>query len=216
MANVRKNIFLGVKRAFDLVVAITVLTLSAPLTALIALLIRLDDGAPVLFIQERIGRGGRSFRCLKFRTMRNGAGAQGSGLHVTAGDERLTGVGNFLRPWTLDEIPQLVNVLKGEMSIVGPRPWVAEQAEYCSEAERRRFDMRPGMAGWAWIHGRNQLPFDERIRLDLWYVDNWSLSLDFKILAIAGVLLFRRVGVFAQTESNDNLTIKATRGNESR
>ena len=121
---------LALKRIFDVAVAAAVLALSAPLTALIALFITIDDGLPVLFVQERVGRGGRKFRCLKFRTMKVGAGAQGDGLNVTAGDERLTRVGRRLRNWTLDEIPQLVNVVKGEMSIVGPRPWVAEQAAY--------------------------------------------------------------------------------------
>ena len=96
----------------------------------------------------------------------------------------------------LDEIPQLFNVVKGDMSIVGPRPWVPSEADYCSPADRRRFNMPPGMAGWAWIHGRNRLPWDDRVRLDLWYVDHWSLGLDFYILAKAFVLLFRRDGVY--------------------
>jgi lipopolysaccharide/colanic/teichoic acid biosynthesis glycosyltransferase len=192
---------LTVKRIFDMVVAAAVLLLSAPLTVLIMLLIIIDDGLPVLFVQQRVGRGERKFRCLKFRTMRVGAGAQGGGLTVTAGDERLTRVGRWLRDWTLDELPQLVNVVSGEMSIVGPRPWVAEQAAYCCGAARRRFDMRPGMAGWAWIHGRNHLTFEARIRLDLWYVDHWSLWLDVKILAKAFVLLFRRVGVYVPAEA---------------
>ncbi len=202
------------KRTFDLVVALAVLAVSAPLTGLITLLIIVDDGRPVLFIQPRVGRGGRKFRCLKFRTMRVSAGAQGGGLTVAAGDERLTRVGRWLRTWTLDELPQLVNVVMGEMSIVGPRPWVAEQAAYCSGAARRRFDIRPGMAGWAWIHGRNRLPFEERIRLDLWYVDHWSLWLDLKILAKALVLLFRRVGVYVPAQAYENLA-KAAPSNES-
>jgi lipopolysaccharide/colanic/teichoic acid biosynthesis glycosyltransferase len=202
-----------VKRIFDITAALTVLLLSAPFSALIAVLIVVDDGFPMLFVQERIGRRGRKFRCLKFRTMRVGSGAQGGGLTVTAGDERLTRVGRLLRDWTLDELPQLVNVIAGDMSIVGPRPWVAEQAAYCSGAALRRFDMRPGLAGWAWIHGRNRLPFDERIRLDLWYVDHWSLWLDVKILAKAFVLLFRRVGVYVPAKAYENLA-RATPSNE--
>ena len=203
-----------VKRIFDLVVALAVLLVSAPLIGLIALLIIIDDGLPVLFVQQRVGRAGRSFRCLKFRTMRVGTGAQGGGLKVSAGDARLTRVGRRLRDWTLDEIPQLINVVKGEMSIVGPRPWVEEQAAYCSATEKRRFHMRPGMAGWAWIHGRNHLPFEERIRLDLWYVDHWSLWLDVKILAKAFVLLFRRVGVYVPAEAYASL-VKPAPSNES-
>ena len=205
----------ALKRSFDLAVAITMLIISAPLLLLIALVIVIDDGLPVLFTQDRIGRAGRKFRCLKFRTMKVGAGAQGRDLNVTSGDARLTRVGRRLRTWTLDELPQLINILKGEMSIVGPRPWVEEQVAYCSAAEQqRRFDVRPGMAGWAWIHGRNHLPFTERIHLDLWYVDHWSLWLDLKILAKASVLLFRRAGVYMPAEVYENLA-KATPSNES-
>ncbi len=204
---------LGVKRIFDVAVAAGFLLASLPLTALIALMILLDDGQPVLFVQERVGRRGKEFPCRKFRTMKVGSSAAGAALNVSAGDERLTRCGKFLRQWTLDEIPQLINVVKGEMSIVGPRPWVAEQASLCSAAEKRRFDMRPGMAGWAWIHGRNQLPFDQRIRLDIWYVDNWSLWLDGKILAIAFVHLFRRIGVFVPEEIKKELDSKIVNGN---
>jgi sugar transferase EpsL len=115
---------------------------------------------------------------------------------VTASDRRLTRVGRVLRLWSLDEIPQLLNVLRGDMSIVGPRPWVPEQAALCGDAGRARFDVRPGMAGWAWIHGRNRLDWQERIRRDTWYVRHWSLGLDFRILGRAFVLLFRRDGVY--------------------
>ncbi|MGH7775217.1 MAG: sugar transferase [Candidatus Binatia bacterium] len=190
------HIALALKRASDLVVAGGVLLLLSPLVALISLAIKLDDGGPVLFVQDRVGKRRRIFRCYKFRTMVSGAEAQGGGLDVTADDPRITRVGRFLRVWTLDELPQLLNVLKGDMSIVGPRPWVPSQASYCSSSERRRFDFSPGMAGWAWIHGRNQLPWEERIRLDLWYVDHWSLWLDFYILARAFVILLRRDGVY--------------------
>ena len=193
---------LRIKRLFDLVVSAGILVLAAPLIALIALAIKVDDGGPILFVQDRVGRGRRNFRCYKFRTMVLGAEAIGNGLTVTANDARITRVGRLLRLWTLDEIPQLINVLKGEMSIVGPRPWVPAQAECCSPADRRRFNFRPGMAGWAWIHGRNRLPWDERVRLDLWYVDHWSLGLDFCILARAFVLLFLRDGVYGAESGN--------------
>ncbi len=181
-------------------VAAAVLLLLSPVVALIALAIRLDDGGPILFVQDRVGRGGRRFLCYKFRTMIVGAEDKGSGLTVTEDDLRITRVGRLLRQWTLDELPQLLNVLKGEMSIVGPRPWVPSEAAYCRPQEGRRFDFRPGLAGWAWIHGRNLVPWEDRVRMDLWYVDHWSLSLDFHILAKAFVLLFRRDGVYgAQT-----------------
>ncbi len=192
----KQHISLPLKRAFDLVVAATVLLLPSPLIMLIALAIKLDDGGPILFRQDRVGKDGRIFRCYKFRTMVIGAEDKGSGLTVTADDGRITRVGRLLRQWTLDELPQLLNVLKGDMSIVGPRPWVPSEAAYCGPQEGRRFDFRPGLAGWAWIHGRNLVPWEDRVRMDLWYVDHWSLWLDFQILTKAFVLLFRRDGVY--------------------
>jgi len=197
-----QNIALGCKRLFDIAVAASALVSLSPVIALISLAIKLDDNGPILFIQERVGRSRRNFRCYKFRTMVFGAESIGNGLTVTANDSRITRVGRLLRLWTLDEIPQLINILMGDMSIVGPRPWVPAQTAYCSPADSRRFNFKPGMAGWAWIHGRNRLAWDERVRMDLWYVDHWSLSLDFSILKRAFVLLFRRDGVyFAESDT---------------
>jgi undecaprenyl phosphate N,N'-diacetylbacillosamine 1-phosphate transferase len=187
---------LAYKRLFDITVAGMALIFLSPLIALIALAIKLDDRGPVFFIQDRVGRGRKTFRCYKFRTMIVGAEKIGNKLTVTADDGRITRVGRLLRNWTLDEIPQLINVLKGDMSIVGPRPWVPAQAAYCSPEDSRRFDFKPGMAGLAWINGRNRLAWDERVRMDLCYVDHWSLLLDFSILIRAAVLLFRRDGVY--------------------
>src|SRR5436309_7734722 len=195
---------LACKRFFDIAVAAGALISLSPLIALISLAIKLDDGGAVLFIQYRVGRNRRNFRCYKFRTMVLGAESIGNGLTVTADDSRITRVGRLLRLWTLDEIPQLINVLIGDMSIVGPRPWVAAQAAYCSPADSRRFNFKPGMAGWAWIHGRNRLPWDERVRMDVWYVDNWSLLLDLSILAKAFVFLFRRSGVYGTVSDSPN------------
>jgi undecaprenyl phosphate N,N'-diacetylbacillosamine 1-phosphate transferase len=191
---------LTLKRFFDLAVATSALVLLSPLIALIALAIKLDDGGPVLFVQDRVGKNRRNFRCFKFRTMIVGAESNGNGRSVAENDDRITAVGRWLRKWTLDEIPQLINVLKGDMSIVGPRPWVPSEAAICGPAEIRRFDFRPGMAGWAWIHGRNLVPWGERVRMDVWYVDNWSLRLDAYILAKAIVLLFKRRGVYGNGE----------------
>lgn len=196
MAALPKTMAFACKRFFDIFVAAGVLFFLSPLIGLISLAIKLDDGGPILFVQERVGKGRRNFRCYKFRTMVLGAESIGDGLKVTASDPRITRAGRLLRLWTLDEIPQLLNVLRGEMSIVGPRPWVPAEAAYCSPADSRRFTFRPGMAGWAWIHGRNRLPWDERVRMDLSYVDHWSLSLDFYILGKAFVLLFLRHGVY--------------------
>lgn len=185
----------AIKRVFDLLTAVIVLFILSPLIGLIALAIKLDDGGPVLFVQQRIGRAKRRFSCYKFRTIIVGADSRGEGLSVMEDDWRITQVGRFLRLWTLDEVPQLINVIKGDMSIVGPRAWVP-QAAYCLLSDWRRFDVRPGMASLAWIHGRNRLSWEEGIRLDLWYVDHWSLRLDFYILARAFVLLCKREGVY--------------------
>jgi lipopolysaccharide/colanic/teichoic acid biosynthesis glycosyltransferase len=196
MSLVRRKTALAFKRLCDISVAAMALIVLSPLIALIALAIKLDDRGPVFFAQERVGRRRKNFRCYKFRTMIVGAEKIGNKLTVTADDERITRVGRLLRNWTLDEIPQLWNVLKGDMSVVGPRPWVPAQAAYCSLEDSRRFDFKPGMAGLAWINGRNRLPWNERVRMDLCYVDHWSLSLDFSILLKAAVLLFRRDGVY--------------------
>lgn len=191
-----KRAALACKRVFDITIAGGALAALSPVIALIALAIKLDDRGPILFVQERVGRNRRNFRCYKFRTMVIGAEKIGNGFTVVENDARITRVGRLLRNWTLDEIPQLLNGLKGDMSIVGPRPWVPSQAAYCSDEDSRRFNFKPGMAGWAWIHGRNRLPWEERVRLDLCYVDNWSLKLDLSILAKAFVLLIRRDGVY--------------------
>ena len=200
-----RTVALACKRLFDFCVATGVLAVLSPLIGLISLAIKLDDGGPILFSQNRVGKGRRNFRCYKFRTMVVGAESIGNKLKVTADDARITRIGRRLRLWTLDEIPQLFNVVKGDMSIVGPRPWVPSEAEYCPPADRRRFDMPPGMAGWAWIHGRNRLPWNDRVRLDLWYVDHWALWLDFYILAKAFVLLFRRDGVYGVETVGGNI-----------
>ena len=188
------SVALAVKRGFDLVVASAFLLVLSPLMALIAVAIKRVDRGPILFIQDRVGKGQSLFRCLKFRTMVVGAERQGT--NVTADDARITGVGRIIRRWTFDEIPQLWNVLRGDMSIVGPRPWVPAEAAYCDDLQLRRFSVRPGMAGWAWIHGRNEVPWEKRIELDLWYVDHWSVRLDVYILFRSFVLALRRKGVY--------------------
>ena len=187
---------LALKRAFDLLVATTTLTLLSPFIGLAAIAIKLDDRGPVFYIQTRVGRDGKLFRCVKFRTMVVGAENEGLGLEVAQDDERITRVGRLLRNWTLDEIPQLFNVLKGDMSIVGPRPTVPEQVARYTARDRRRLEVKPGMAGWAWIHGRNSIPWRKRIDLDIWYVDNWSPSLDVRILLRSFAMLLRREGVY--------------------
>ncbi|MBC7292922.1 MAG: sugar transferase, partial [Thermoleophilia bacterium] len=165
------------KRGVDLVVsAVGLLVLAIPF-ALIALAIRLDSPGPAFFRQERVGRGGRLFRVWKFRTMVKDAERIGLGMNVRADDDRITRVGRFLRDWGFDELPQLINVLRGDMSLVGPRPTVPAQVALYTDFERRRLEVKPGITGWALIHGRNAISWDERIRYDVWYVDHWSFWL---------------------------------------
>src|SRR5579884_381057 len=169
-------------RAADVAIAGTALLVSSPLLGAAALAIKLEDGGPVLFRQERVGRDGVPFELLKLRTMTVGAEHEGAGYAVNAGDPRITRVGRALRRLSLDELPQLWNVLRGDMSVIGPRPTLAYQVEQYTPRQRRRLDVKPGLTGWAQIHGRARLPWDERIELDGWYVEHRSPLVDLKIL----------------------------------
>ncbi len=159
------------------------LAVASPVLALSALAIKLEDCGPVLYRQRRVGKDGVEFELLKLRTMVVGAERQGAGWAVNQGDPRITRVGRVLRRLSLDELPQLWNVLRGDMSIIGPRPTLAYQVEQYTPRQRRRLEIKPGLTGWAQVNGRARLPWDERIELDVWYVDNRSLWLDAKILA---------------------------------
>jgi lipopolysaccharide/colanic/teichoic acid biosynthesis glycosyltransferase len=170
-------------RALDLLVASLVLLVASPLLAVAALLIKLESGGPVFYRQRRVGRGGAPFELWKLRTMVPGAEALGAGIYVVEGDTRITRVGRLLRRFSLDELPNLLNVLKGEMAVVGPRPTVQEQVDRYTERQRRRLEVKPGITGWAQVNGRTSLPWPERIELDVWYVENRSLRLDLRILA---------------------------------
>jgi lipopolysaccharide/colanic/teichoic acid biosynthesis glycosyltransferase len=170
------------KRALDLAGAAVGLVLAAPVLALAALAIRLEGGGHFIYRQRRVGRDGVPFDLYKLRTMVSGAEAMGAGLAVDAGDSRITRLGAVLRRTSMDELPNLVNVLRGEMSIVGPRPTVQVQVDRYTERQRGRLGVRPGLTGWAQIHGRASLPWHERIELDLWYVEHASLRLDLQIL----------------------------------
>jgi lipopolysaccharide/colanic/teichoic acid biosynthesis glycosyltransferase len=180
-----------VNRAADVAVAGTALVLSAPVLALAALAVKLEDGGPVLYRQSRVGRDGVDFELLKLRTMIVGAERQGAGFAVDAGDSRITRVGALLRKLSLDELPQLWNVLRGDMSVVGPRPTLRYQVEQYTPRQRRRLEVRPGITGWAQIHGRATLPWAERIELDVWYVEHRSPLLDLRILLRTPLALFR-------------------------
>ena len=171
-----------IKRALDIVIAGTGTLLTAPVVAVLVLLIRLESPGEPIYRQTRVGRDGREFSIYKLRTMVAGAEFTGAGLAINQGDDRITRVGAFLRRTSLDELPNLWNVLHGEMSIVGPRPTVPIQVAQYSERERGRLRVKPGITGWAQINGRASLPWPERIELDLWYVEHQSLGLDLKIL----------------------------------
>ena len=170
-------------RALDLLVASLVLALGAPLLALAAILIKLESRGPVFYRQRRVGRDGTPFELWKLRTMVPGAESMGAGIYVVEGDPRITRTGRLLRRFSLDELPNLINVLRGEMAIVGPRPTVQEQVDRYTDRQRRRLEVKPGITGWAQVNGRTSLPWPERIELDVWYVEHRSLRLDLHILA---------------------------------
>jgi lipopolysaccharide/colanic/teichoic acid biosynthesis glycosyltransferase len=171
------------KRAFDIVVGGVALVVAAPLLLLAMLAIRLESPGHPIFRQRRVGLRGREFDLLKLRTMVDGAEHIGPGLAVNVGDARITRVGAFLRRTSLDELPNLINIIRGEMSIVGPRPTVPAQVAQYTDRQRRRLEVRPGLTGWAQIHGRASIPWSERIELDLWYVEHHSLLVDLRIIA---------------------------------
>ena len=171
------------KRILDLLLAAVSAVLSAPAIAILAVAIRLESPGHPIYRQTRVGKDGEEFQIYKLRTMVAGAESIGAGLAIQEGDERITRLGAFVRRYSLDELPNLYNVLRGEMAIVGPRPTVPVQVQQYSERQRGRLSVKPGITGWAQVNGRASLPWDERIELDLWYVDHRSLALDLKILA---------------------------------
>ena len=173
----------ALRRLLDVIGALLGLVLASPLLTLAALAIKLEDRGPVLYRQRRVGLHGEEFELVKLRTMKVGAEWEGAGFAVNRGDPRITRVGQALRRLSLDELPQLWNVLHGEMSLVGPRPTLAYQVEQYTPRQRRRLEVKPGLTGWAQVHGRARLPWDERIELDLWYLEHRSPWLDLKILA---------------------------------
>jgi lipopolysaccharide/colanic/teichoic acid biosynthesis glycosyltransferase len=184
------------KRALDVAASAGALALGAPVLALAAAAIKLEDGGPVLFRQERIGKDGEAFEILKLRTMVVGADRLGAGYAVDEGDDRITRVGALLRRTSLDELPELLNVLRGDMSLVGPRPTLRYQVEQYTDHQRRRLEVLPGVTGWAQVHGRAALPWPERIELDVWYVEHASLALDARIIWRTVVQLLRPAEVY--------------------
>lgn len=187
-----------IKRCADIGVAAVALLVAAPLLLLVALAVRVNLGSPVLFRQRRPGLNGRPFTMVKFRTMRDANGRDGRPLPDT---ERLTPFGKLLRSTSLDELPELWNVLHGEMSLVGPRPLLMEYLDRYTPEQARRHEVRPGVTGWAQVHGRNALSWEERFRLDVWYVEHRSLRLDLQILIRTFSMVLCRTGVTANGEA---------------
>jgi lipopolysaccharide/colanic/teichoic acid biosynthesis glycosyltransferase len=179
-----------VNRALDVVLAGAGLVIAAPVLGIAALAIKLEDGGPVLYRQTRVGEHGADFELLKLRTMEVGAESKGAGFAVDRGDPRITRVGRMARRLSLDELPQLWNILRGDMSVIGPRPTLRYQVDQYTDRQRRRLEVKPGLTGWAQIHGRASLPWDERIELDVWYVDHRSPRTDLLILARTPLAVF--------------------------
>jgi lipopolysaccharide/colanic/teichoic acid biosynthesis glycosyltransferase len=179
-----------VNRAADIAIAGLGLAVTSPLLAAAALAVKLEDRGQVFFRQTRVGKRGSDFELLKLRTMVVGAESKGAGYAVAKGDPRITRVGRLLRRTSIDELPQLWNVLRGEMSIVGPRPTLRYQVDRYTEHQRRRLDVRPGLTGWAQVNGRAELAWEDRIELDVWYVEHRSPALDLRILLRTPLALF--------------------------
>jgi lipopolysaccharide/colanic/teichoic acid biosynthesis glycosyltransferase len=185
-----------ITRAFDLLVASAALLVSSPLLLAAMVAIRIESPGSPIYRQRRIGRHGEPFEMLKLRTMVSGAEHIGAGMAVNVGDSRITRVGAILRRLSIDELPNLVNVLRGEMSIVGPRPTIQAQVDQYTDLQRRRLEVKPGITGWAQINGRASLPWHVRIELDIWYVDHRTLRLDAAILLKTARLLVSGEGLY--------------------
>lgn len=193
------------KRLFDFLVALCAIFTLLPIIIVVALLIRFKLGSPILFTQDRPGLNGKTFKMMKFRSMLDGKDKQGN---LLPDDERMTPFGAFLRSTSLDELPGLFNVLKGDMSLVGPRPLLVQYLPLYNAEQARRHNVRPGITGWAQVNGRNAISWEQKFKLDVWYVDNQSLLLDFKILLLTVKKVFVREGISA----DGHVTIEPFKG----
>jgi lipopolysaccharide/colanic/teichoic acid biosynthesis glycosyltransferase len=185
-----------IRRGFDLLIGGGAAILTAPLVAVLAVLIRLETPGHPIYTQTRSGKDGEEFQILKLRTMVRGAEFTGAGLAIQEGDDRITRMGQFLRRYSLDELPNLWNVVRGEMSIIGPRPTLPVQVQQYTEHQRGRLAVKPGITGWAQVNGRAALPWTERIELDVWYVEHRSLALDVRILLRTVSMVLRGQGLY--------------------
>jgi undecaprenyl phosphate N,N'-diacetylbacillosamine 1-phosphate transferase len=193
-----------IKIILDKIISVAALVILSPVFLLLAILIKLDSSGPVFFLQERVGKNGVLFQSIKFRTMIDRALERGLGFNIKKDDERITRMGKFLRTWSLDELPQIINVIKGDMSIVGPRPTLPYQVELYNDFQRCRLLVKPGITGWAQVNGRNAISWEQRIKLDVWYVKNWSLWLDIVILFNTIRVVIRKEGLYGTGGVNDD------------
>ena len=187
-----KNIQYFIKRIFDIIASLGGLIVFSPIIIVVAILVRVNLGSPILFTQNRVGKNNKIFKMMKFRTMKDGVDKYGN---LLPDSERLTNFGKILRSTSLDELPELINILKGDMSLIGPRPLLVEYLPLYSEEQKRRHDVFPGLTGWAQINGRNAISWGEKFKLDVFYVDNWSIWLDIKIFFLTFFKLFKRDGI---------------------
>lgn len=194
-----------VKRIFDFTASLCGLILLSPILIVVALLIRLNLGSPIFFTQDRVGKNNKVFKMIKFRSMKNGVDKDGN---LLPDEMRLTKFGKILRSTSLDELPELINVLKGDMSLIGPRPLLIDYLPLYNEDQIRRHNVLPGLTGWAQINGRNNLSWNEKFNLDVWYVDNWSIGLDIKIFFLTIYKVFKREGI----SQDGNVTMERFNG----
>ncbi|EIL8447485.1 sugar transferase [Clostridium perfringens] len=193
-----KNIQYFIKRIFDIIASLGGLIVFSPIIIVVAILVRVNLGSPILFTQDRVGKNNKIFKMMKFRTMKDGIDKYGK---LLPDSERLTNFGKILRSTSLDELPELINILKGDMSLIGPRPLLIEYLPLYSEEQKRRHNVLPGLTGWAQVNGRNSISWGEKFKLDVYYVNNWSLGLDLKIFFLTFYKLFNREGINQDGES---------------
>lgn len=195
-----------IKRSFDIIFSLTVLIMLSPIFLIIAILVKIKLGGPIFFVQERIGMYNRPFKMYKFRTMRDTKDSSGN---LLSDNERLTKFGKTLRSTSLDELPEFFNILRGEMSLIGPRPLLPEYLPLYSGEQIKRHNVLPGLTGWAQINGRNSISWTEKFKLDVWYVENWSLKLDLKIFFLTIVKVIKREDI----NQESTVTMEAFNGN---
>lgn len=195
-----------IKRFFDFGFSIVVLILLSPLLLVVSILVYTNLGSPIFFKQHRVGKDNKVFKMIKFRTMKNSTDKEGN---LLSDEERLTKFGKFLRSTSIDELPELINVIKGEMSLIGPRPLLVEYLPCYSVRQKKRHNVLPGLTGWAQINGRNSLSWSEKFELDVWYVENWSLLLDIRIFFLTISKVFKREGI----NQAEGITMEKFNGN---